>query len=384
MLKEWKKQSTNCKLATFTLLFMSTQFIALEGRIMSTPKILFMAICPILALWRGISFSKAAFFSGLFLCFILLLQLGNLETFRYSTHVYTLLFIFVFHLYYSLIWVKKSFSLDYFIKLIEFVFMGYLVFLIIQQIGYMVGVQPRILNCVPEVRGRFSSLNVEPSTTARMLTVYFYAYLKCNEYKLGHAISPIELWRNHRKVLLIFLYSMLTMASGTAIVCLALLATYFMRPKYAAFVIPFVFGVYLIAPHIENEAVQRAYNTFNAAITMDQEMVFKNDTSSAARVNVLLDTIQYTDLTNPDMWLGHGSGSTARDGKAVVLCIYEYGFISYCFKLVFYFACCFTSIFCFEVLFLILLLGMDVGNIVYGWAILMVFSTVKYFKKYRN
>lgn len=270
MLKEWKKQSMNCKLATFTLFFMSTQFIELEGRIMSTPKILFMALCPLLALWRGIVFSKALILGLLFLVVTVLIQCSfHSDTFRHSTHVYALLFIFVFHLYYSLIWVKKSFTLEYFIKLIEFVFKAYFIFLIIQQVGFVIGFQPRVLNCVPELQGRFSLLNIEPSTSARLLAVYFFAYLKCNEFLIGKPLSLSSLWCHHKEIVLIFLYMMLTMVSGTAMVALSIVSLYFLRPKYSLFVVPCILGIYSLAPMIELEAVQRAYATVNAAMTMD-------------------------------------------------------------------------------------------------------------------
>ena len=73
-----------------------------------------------------------------------------------------------------------------------------------------------------------------------------------------------------------------------------------------------------------------------------------------------------------------------KDNKSIVPAITNYGLISYFLKLIFFFSCCFTGFFSLEVLFFILLLGMNVGNIAYGWAILMVFTTLKYFKIQSN
>lgn len=67
-------------------------------------------------------------------------------------------------------------------------------------------------------------------------------------------------------------------------------------------------------------------------------------------------------------------------GKAIVAAITYYGLFSYICKLIFIFACCFSGLFSLEVLMFILLFSMDVGNIAYGYSVLMVLSTVKYFR----
>lgn len=67
-------------------------------------------------------------------------------------------------------------------------------------------------------------------------------------------------------------------------------------------------------------------------------------------------------------------------GKAIVAAITYYGLFSYICKLIFIFACCFSGLFSLEVLMFILLFSMDVGNVAYAYAMLMVLSTVKYFR----
>ena len=51
---------TDRNIAAFTLVFMSVQFIYIEGMAISIPKVVFMAITPILLLIKSPKFSKAA------------------------------------------------------------------------------------------------------------------------------------------------------------------------------------------------------------------------------------------------------------------------------------------------------------------------------------
>ena len=176
---------------------------------------------------------------------------------------------------------------------------------------------------------------------------------------------------------------MLTMGSGTAMAGLVIVALYFVRAKYLLVLLPSLLGIYMLAPLVENEALNRLIVTAEAALSMDTEVMTNADRSAAARVNILIDTINHLDLTDAQTWIGHGVDYKGE--HVIVSAIADYGFVSYLFKLSFFFACCFTGFFSLEVLMFVLLFGMNVGNIAYGWSALMVFSTLKYFKtKYRK
>ena len=382
-----RSKQVNYRLAVITLLVMTVQLLWVEGYEVSNVKVAFMTIAPLLALWRGIAITKALAFSLLFLVVTLLLQLLHPDTFKASTHIYTLLFIFAFHLYYGLVWKKKCFTLGEFIKVLEAVITLFFAFMLLQQACYIVGLSSPYLNTHVNCIGswKFNSLAIEPSHTARLMTVFMYAYLKCVEYFNGKAPSLRYLWKNHRKVICLFLYMMLTMASGTAMVGIIIVALYFAKPKYLMIVLPSAFALYLLAPLIDFEPLNRAIVTANAAMTMDTSEVAQADQSASVRVNIILDTILHTDFTNVDTWLGHGTDSWISQKYAVASAITDYGLISYGLKLVFWIVCCFTGVLSIEVLILITLFSFNIGNVAYGWACLMVFTTVKYFsiKKYR-
>ena len=175
---------------------------------------------------------------------------------------------------------------------------------------------------------------------------------------------------------------MLLMGSGTAFVGLALLSLYFLKLKYVVWVVVLGFSIYMIIPLIDYEPLNRAVAVFNTALLGDTEEMKIVDNSASSRVNIIIDTFKYLDFTDVNLWFGYGVDF--KDGKSIIPAITNYGLISYFLKLIFFFSCCFTGFFSLEVLFFILLLGMNVGNIAYGWAILMVFTTLKYFKIQSN
>lgn len=377
---------TERNIAAFTLVFMSVQFIYIEGMAISIPKVVFMAITPILLLIKSPKFSKAALLGFLFLGVTVLINRALYPSTKTSTFYYTALFLCMFWLYYNLVYVNHAISIDFFLQLIKVVIYAYAVCLLLQQIFYFFGVSYiPIINLMgfPYYSSfKFNTLAIEPSHAARILTVYFYAFLKLLEYQNGSSVSIPQLWRNHKFVIIAFLYTMLLMGSGTAFVGLALLSLYFLKLKYVVWVVVLGFSIYMIIPLIDYEPLNRAVAVFNTALLGDTEEMKIVDNSASSRVNIIIDTFKYLDVTDINLWFGYGVDF--KDGKSIIPAITNYGLISYFLKLIFFFSCCFTGFFSLEVLFFILLLGMNVGNIAYGWAILMVFTTLKYFKIQSN
>lgn len=375
---------TDYNVAVFTLVFMSVQFLYLEGWAVSMPKVVFMAITPVLLLQMSPNMSKATIFGVLFWSVTVAMSVLQFGAPRMSTFYYTALFLLMFNLYYNLVYFNNVFSIDDFLRIIKFVIMAYAICLVVQQAFFIVG-----LKYMPFVNlmgmgyyelFRLNTLAIEPSHAARILTVYFYAFLKLLEYKDGNAPSISLLWGEHRKVVIAFLYTMLAMGSGTAFVGLGILALYFLKRQYVAYVVIFGFSFYMLVPMIDYEPLNRAMAVFNATMTGDTDLVRNTDRSASDRINIILDTIKYLDVSDTDTWLGKGVDASFTSDKAVVSAITDYGLISYILKLVFFFSCCFTGFFSLEVLMFILLFSFNVGNIAYGWAALMVFSTIKYFK----
>jgi hypothetical protein len=379
---------SNYNIALFTVVFMNIQILPIEGWPISIPKVVFMALSPIILLTRAPGFSKAIAWSITFWIITVGMSVIQFGATRMSTFYYSALFLFVFCMYYNLVYVYEVFDIDEFIDIIKFLILAYFVCLVLQELSFIVGLRKNVFVNMMGQRYyelfRLNSLGIEPSSSARTLAVCFYALLKCTEYKLGEPPSMRYLYDNYRIVVIGFLYTMIAMGSGTAMVCLAILSLYFMKRQYAFFALVCSLILYNLIPLLDYTPLNRAMNVMNATMTGDSEIVTKTDHSAATRVNIILDTFKYLDLSDPDMWLGKGIDATANESHAAVSGIVDYGLISYFTKIGMFLSCCFTSLFSIEVLMYILIFGLNIGNIAYGWGCLMIFATIKYFKYQYN
>lgn len=378
------KWFTDYNVATFTLVFMSVQLLFLEGWAVSVPKVAYMAITPFLMLMLSPNLSKATIWGLVFFVVTVGMSVVQFGTPRMSTFYYTALFLLVFNLYYNLVYINRAFTLDAFLKVVTGVIYAYGICLVLQQAFLLLGIRympfVNLMGLDYYDLFRFNSLAIEPSHAARILTVYFYAFLKLLEYKNGEHPSPLYLWKEHKWTVLVFLYTIVAIGSGTAFIGLAILGLYFLKPQNATLVVVSGFALYMLVPLIDYEPLSRAVAVFNAALSGDTELVRHTDSSAAVRVNIVLDTLLHIDFYDMDTWLGKGVDSTLLSEKAVVSAITDYGLVSYLLKLLLFFVCCFSSFFSLEILMFVLLFSFNVGNIAYGWAALMVFSTLKYFR----
>ena len=348
-----------------------------------------MALTPLIMLFRTQYISKATIYAALYLvvtvCFLFLKP-----DFRSSTIYYSTLFFFTFNLYYNLVFHENVYTIDDFIKILKGLIYAYAICLVLQQICIIIGIRyvPIINLMGMDYYGlfRLNTLAIEPSQAARLLTVFFYGLLKLSQYKNdGIPLKISALWIEYKWTIIAFLYTMICIGSGTAFVGLAILSLYFLKREYIIAVLIGATTFYMAVPYIDYEPLTRAIEIFNATLTGDTEIITKTDNSAAARVNIIVDTFTHLDITDSSVWFGSGTDSFAKDGKHIVSAITDYGLFSYITKLIFFFSCCFTSIFSLETLMFILLFGMNIGNIAYGFAALMVFATIKYFKNnYEN
>ena len=372
--------------ATFTLLMMSVQILWVEGFMVSIPKVVYMCLSPLLLLALSPKCSKAVVLSILFWGVTFLLNRIQYDNQRLSTFYYSAMFLSVFCLFYNLVWEEHCYELDDFLKVVKILIYAYAILLVLQQMAILVGWRYvplfNLMNRPWQSFFRLNSLAIEPSHTARVLTVYFYAFLKLTECKAGHPISFKEIYNDYKWLILAFLYTMLAMGSGTAMVGLAILSLYFLKKQYLVAVLTFTVIFYALIPQIlDYEPLNRAITTFEAALTMDEEEIIEADRSASDRVNLLI-SFRYTNLTDIQTWFGHGIDASAMVGKRVThMAIYDFGLISYLLKLLLFFSCSLCGVFSLSTLMFVVLFSMNIGNIAYGFACLMVFSAIKYFQR---
>lgn len=346
-----------------------------------------MGTCPIVLLWKTPNISKAGIIiMAYFLC-ALTFALLHYQTFRASTMLFMLSFLILYWTFYNLITIEQVLSLDYFIKLMKGLILVYTIVLIIQQLFLLVGVRlfPPINLCQVFNRGiGANSLTYEPSTAARMMGVFFYAYIKCNEYLKGEPINFPALFRGeHKWVTVGFLWSMLTMGSGTAFICLIVLSFYFIRRQYLPYIIPLFLIIYFLLPYSQNESLQRAVNVIDATMTFDAEEIRRTDSSAASRLNPMINTLTKLDLSDLETWFGHGIDYGHKIGgglssQSTVGEIGDYGLIVYLLGLLLVFSCS-IKLFSIPTIMYFTGIGGGTSNIAYLWGILMVFMCVRYF-----
>lgn len=268
--------------------------------------------------------------------------------------------------------------------------MLYFVVCIIQQLFLLVGISylPAINLWKILDRGiGCNSLTSEPSHFARFMLVFYYAYVKCQEYKRDEGPFTIsELFSGeHKWVSIRFLWMMLTMGSGTAFVCLILFAFYFVRKHNWYYVIPMLIMSYALIQASGVEHLDRATSTINAATSLDKEEINEADGSAAARISPIINSIN-ADFSKKETWVGYGIDySRNQDGfnKQTSTLFDDYGFIFYIISLIFTFTCAykFWSLGC---IFMFTGVGGGIGsNIQYLWELAMVITCVRYFYENR-
>ena len=379
-------------IATFYLVLMCVQLLFIEGWGVSPIKTFAMALAPIVLLVRVPYISKAVIIGLAYIIIVLFCAL--LQSYvRVSTIGYLAMFVFTFMLYYNLIY-SGAFSMSYFMKVLRVFIFSFFVFALLQQLFSAVGIKYfPILNMVGQSYlspMHFNTLTFEPSSSARVLAFLFLAYLRMHEYVLGHKPTIGYLWTEDKWILIAFLYTMVMMGSGTAMVCIIIMSVYFFQRKHVLVVVPLLFLFLFLAPRIKYAPLQRAVKTINATMTLDVEEVSKADASASLRVAPLINTLTKMDLMSSETWFGSGTSSEKQRSEwynAVdtmkIGNIDQYGLLSYIVALLIIFLCCIPRFFSIETLLVFVALGMTINNIAYVWGCYFILLTIRYFDKVR-
>lgn len=377
-------------IATFFLILMCIQYELIEGigNEVSYLKFGMMCLSPFVLLIASPKISRAVYWGILYILLTFFSGLLHYETFRLSTVGYLISFIMAFIMYYNLIHCEKSFTINYFFKVIKCLIIAYTICLILQQIAIIAGIHKLyIINLIHFLdRGiGAQSLSLEPSHSATILTFLFLAFLRILELKWGKEnVTIAQIFRQEKWILVGFAWSMLTMGSGTAIIGLGILSLYFIKRRIVIIAIPMLLTFYIAIPYINFEPLQRAKVTLDASLTLDSKKVIKADNSAAYRIVPLLNTITELDLTKVETWLGKGVDTTRKakylSKDQMLVGIVDYGLICYIIALTFISVCCFTHFLSFETLIFFLMFSCDIRSIYLLWGGFMIFTTIKYFQ----
>ena len=378
--------------ATIVIIVMTTFFFFEGEATNSYIKIGVMGMAPIVFMLRGAVVTRALMIGigyWLWCYFSSSLNVGQ----RFSTLGFLGMYIITFIVYYHLLR-KEVFSFLYFKKLLRVLMMAFGVVLVAQQLCMLVGIRSMPLanlnNQFFLSLAKLPSLTLEPSHTARVLAVMALCYWRMYEMEYGGKPTMKLLFSSDMKwPMLLFVWSMLTMGSGTAFIALGILSLYFITKDTAFYIIPFIIATYLISGAMEISQFERANRLFQATLTGDATQMQDADGSGASRIIPLVNTLTKTDLSKKETWTGHGTSKVdplwwkKNDLKLGV--IEQYGIIGFIITMFFIYLCVIRRFFSIETLLFVGLLGMSVGNIYYAWGCFILFAGVRYFQeRYEN
>lgn len=381
----------NTSVATIYLILLNVQFISIEGDGTSILKVSAMLLAPILFYLKSSDINKALVWGVLYWLMCLCCSSFH-DGFRFSTLGYLGMFIATYILFYSLIY-KGAYTLDFFINLLKRLIIAYGVVLLLQQLCMIIGIHHMpIINLSNQFfleLTKLPSLSVEPSHTARILTVAMLAYWRCCSIKKGNQLSLKDLInKEHRGVTFMFFWTMITMGSGTAFVGIAILSLYFVNHKTIFYVIPLFITLFILGQQFELKHADRAIKLFNTLIQSgDVKKIRETDSSGAYRLIPLVNTVMNTDYTKAETWFGTGIQTReyaflrwkrTTDKLAI---IEQYGFISLVISIILFFKCAVRKIFCIETLVFVILFNASLVNIYFIWGCLMIFTAVRYFQE---
>lgn len=272
-------------------------------------------------------------------CILTFPMLAHDNATRWSTVTYSILFCLSF-LSFIRAYISSSISPDDFIITLQILIYSYFVVLFIQQVSVLAGVAPiNLRNYDVYEPFKLNSLGAEPSWSGRIVALLFYCYLTVRETKLGRAYSLSKDVRQDKWIWLAFLWTMITMISGTAIVFLSIVFVKFARLKSILIVIIIAMISLTTLESVKFEPYERAKNVLIATISLDERKVIEADHSASFRVVPLMVLAKSVGVSKFEDYFGHGVDSISEDlefnlgPKATSSSFfgvwYEYGFIAF-------------------------------------------------------
>lgn len=376
---------TNSAIATSLLILFNILYLPIEREAISMVKVAVMGICPLVFILKRPIVSKALLLGISYWLLVYFLSAFKGEM-RFSTIGFLGMYLGMFITYYDLI-LKGAFTLTHFQKALKWLIIVYGVVLIAQQICLLAGIRnfPLI-----NIQGQFylsisklPSLSLEPSHSARILSVAMLGYLRCIEItRYGKPLVKELFSKEHKWVSLSFLWCMLTMGSGTAFVGIAILSIYFITRKTAIYVIPILITLFLMGQSMEVKQMNRAVALAEATMSGSVEEMNEADGSGASRFIPVVNFLTKTDLTEVETWIGKKSMEKdklwwTRMNRSI---IDQYGLIAFVLSMVLVYSCMIRHFFSIETLMFGLLLGFTIGNIYYTWGCMLIMTGIRYFQ----
>jgi len=356
-----------------------------------------MSISPIIIL-RFFEFDTLDFLLLLFLTAIAVFPaLLHPETMRWSTVLYSIMYGLTFIAYKQLLR-QKHFSVLNYLKILKFLIYAYFIVLLVQQFCVLTGLPVfNLSNYDPTQPWKLNSLAAEPSHSGRIVALLMYSYIIIKEKLLNRSYNLKKEFRKDKWIWIAFIWTMITMGSGTAFLFLGIVILKFVRFKN---LIPlFIVGIAAAAllTVLEVPVLERTMKTVTATLTLDEATIIAADHSASMRIVPMIILAKMIDLSSLVGWFGHGVdhvGTFLSDylpgvpegisGGGLFQLLTEYGFISFFLFLVFSIKTTFNKAAKMNIMFWFMLVFLYGVNNQIVWLCIILLFTNNYFLKIKN
>lgn len=322
--------------------------------------------------------------------------LFNRGSIRWSSMFFSCMF-YVYFLAAVRVFIRSSMKIEMLLVLVRRLIFAYAIVLLIQQFCVLFGlpVFNQTWGFGEHNPWKLNSLSAEPSHTARYLGILMYSFLKIQDILKGRHLSLKRSFKINRKVWLAFLWVMITMMSGTAMIILILVLCRYIKKKNVFLFTLLLIILFPLGMSSEFVPLKRTTVFLDAVTTGDIKEMVKADHSASIRVVPFVLCLQ---RIRPDKfygWVGNGTGSTSEwmskyvpgvpygwSGGAIANYVLEYGLILGAIFIWFSFTCCYDKKYKIPTLGLWVMCVIMIGvNTQIGWLCILMLYLSKRIKK---
>jgi len=319
------------------------------------------------------------------------------ESMRWSTVLYSYMFTLTFIAYNKLLH-KNFFSINNYVEVLKYLIYAYFIVLLIQQFCVLNGLPIfNESNYYPSAPWKLNSLSAEPSHSARIVALLMYVYITAKEIFQNKKYNFSREIKEDKWVWVSFLWTMLTMGSGTAFLFIAVVLLKFMRFKNIFFLSIIVITIVIGIEMLNVNTFKRTFDVLIATLTFDIDTIMKADHSASLRIVPMMIISQMVDLTTLNGWFGHGIDFTGTflstliyglppgsSGGGMFQLWMEYGFLSFFLFVFFSLNAVYQKNEYLSLIFWFLLVFMYGVNNQMVWLAIILLYTNKYFYKRKN
>ena len=354
-----------------------------------------MALSPFIIV-RYHRFYRSYIWLLLFMISIVLIPLIHQPTsMRWSTVMYTFMFGLTFIAYVQLLH-QKTFTVENYLKLLKYLIYAYFVVLLIQQFCVLTGLPIfNLSNYNPANPWKLNSLAPEPSHSARIVALLMYSYISVKEVVVKKVHDIYLNTKEDKWIWISFLWTMVTMGSGTAFLFIAIVLLKFVQVKKILVLFTILGAIVFLTNIMGITSFERTYNVFMATITLDVPLILEADHSAAMRIVPMLILIEMFDFNTLNFWFGYGIDyvksfisdsipgvSEGFSGGGLVAFWTDYGFISFFMFFMFSFFNIFSKKYYLNSVFWFMLILLNSINSQILWlTMVLLFTNVFFLRK---